>query len=554
MDFIGIKEMANRWGISPRRVQVLCESQRIYGAKKIGNSWAIPDDTEKPSDGRNKKVETQFTSIDLFAGPGGICTGFHWAGIKALIAVEWSYWTVQTYASSHDADIFNLDEYLEGTMENPEQYFKRRTDQKTLLIFGDINKVSNELIKKILRERFGVESVDIVTGGAPCESFSMAGDRKEDDDRNELYQNVLRVARYVGSRMFLFENVKGLFSKKLNGKKGAMYKAICDDFESDAYEGASFRLVERDENKVLLRAIDYGVPQARERLFLIGINKELPESIKYDYPEKTHGPGRKFDYVSVGDAIMDLPEAGIEAEQIVKYDETNTDIKSWGERLSKYEQQERMLLSDIGADNDDILILAQEEVLCGKKKQIDDYQEAASEKKNMTRKYFLDCMRGRSLKPLVHFDEEVIKSHKAPGHTKKMKKRIQSVMPGEGMKSAYERLLKEGKKDFANEVFPKKIYAARNRRLLLTEPSFTITSHCLDEIIHPVYDRGMTPREVARLQSFPDWYCFQGPFVKFHSDPDQDRYEQIGDAIPPLLAYALGREVVKTLKTIHNLD
>ena len=156
----------------------------------------------------NKRYK--YTSIDLFSGPGGLCTGFAWAGIKTLIAVEWSYWTVQTYAASHNADIFDLEKYLYGTMENVEQYFKENT--KTLLIYGDINKVELSLIHKILKERFGVESVDIVTGGAPCESFSMAGDRKEEDDRNILYKNVLRIARGVNSKMFLFENVKGLLT------------------------------------------------------------------------------------------------------------------------------------------------------------------------------------------------------------------------------------------------------------------------------------------------------------------------------------------------------
>ena len=71
-------------------------------------------------------------------------------------------------------------------------------------------------------------------------------------------------------------------------------------------------------------------------------------------------------------------------------------------------------------------------------------------------------------------------------------------------------------------------------------------------MLHPYLDRALTPREAARLQSFPDWYQFQGPYVKFHSDPEQDQYEQIGDAIPPLLAYALGKEVVKTLSDIDD--
>ncbi len=108
-----------------------------------------------------------YTSIDLFSGPGGLCTGFKWAGIKPLIAVEWSDWTVQTYAATHGADIFELEKYLNGTLENVESYFE--PNDRTLLIHGDINKVEGSLIKKILKNRFGVDTVDIVTGGAPCE-------------------------------------------------------------------------------------------------------------------------------------------------------------------------------------------------------------------------------------------------------------------------------------------------------------------------------------------------------------------------------------------------
>ena len=67
-------------------------------------------------DSMSREKQTK-VSIDLFSGPGGLCTGFRWAGIKALIAVEWSYWTVQTYAASHNADIFELEKYLNGTME-----------------------------------------------------------------------------------------------------------------------------------------------------------------------------------------------------------------------------------------------------------------------------------------------------------------------------------------------------------------------------------------------------------------------------------------------------
>ena len=247
---------------------------------------------------------SKYTSIDLFSGPGGLCTGLRWAGIKALIAVEWSYWTVQTYAASHYADIFDLEAYLNGTLENADEFFKPHDN--TLLIYGDINKVEISLIKKILKERFSKDTVDLVTGGAPCESFSMAGDRKEDDDRNSLYQNVLRIAKGVEADMFMFENVKGLFSKKYKGKTGAMYKHICEEFQEGKEGEIKYKLASTNKDTVLLKAIEYGVPQTRERLFLVGI-KECHDAT-FSYPKKTHGPGRKYRYVTVEDALMDLPQ------------------------------------------------------------------------------------------------------------------------------------------------------------------------------------------------------------------------------------------------------
>lgn len=79
-------------------------------------------------------------------------------------------------------------------------------------------------------------------------------------------------------------------------------------------------------------------------------------------------------------------------------------------------------------------------------------------------------------------------------------------------------------------------------RLKLNEASPTVTSHCLDEFVHPKYDRALTVRECARLQSFPDAYDFNGgPYIVPHIDRTvQDKYEQIDDAVPPLLAYVWG--------------
>jgi len=139
-------------------------------------------------------------------------------------------------------------------------------------------------------------------------------------------------------------------------------------------------------------------------------------------------------------------------------------------------------------------------------------------------------------------------AHKASKHKDYMVVRFSNIKQGEGMKAACERLQNEGREDIINEFFPKKLFAARGRRLVADSPSFTVTSHCFDEMLHPFYDRALTAREAARLQTFPDNYIFEGPYTVFHSSPVQDKYEQIGDAVPVLLAEKLAMELKNTLE------
>ena len=135
---------------------------------------------------RMKEESFSLVSIDLFSGPGGLCTGFKWAGILPLIAVEWTDTTVETYSLSHNAEIFELKDYLQDGQENLDYLNKFKNEStRTLLIHGDINLVSSQLIKELLYCRYGIDSesetIDVVSGGAPCESFSMAGTRTEGD-------------------------------------------------------------------------------------------------------------------------------------------------------------------------------------------------------------------------------------------------------------------------------------------------------------------------------------------------------------------------------------
>ena len=128
--------------------------------------------------------------------------------------------------------------------------------------------------------------------------------------------------------------------------------------------------------------------------------------------------------------------------------------------------------------------------------------------------------------------------------------RFALLKQGESLKNLFERYVgAEREKLQERRVLPKKMFIKRNYRLKSNAPSPTVTSHCLDEFVHPKYDRALTVRECARLQSFPDAYDFAGgPYLVPHIDREvQDKYEQIGDAVPPLLAYAWGIKLSKLL-------
>ena len=457
---------------------------------------------------RMKEEHFKLVSIDLFSGPGGLCTGFKWAGILPLIAIEWTDSTVETYSKSHDAEVLHLSLYKNGKKKDAEylESFMHEST-RTLLIHGDINLVASDMIKNLLLARYGIDSfnetVDVVSGGAPCESFSLAGTRTVGDERDDLFSNIIRISRTVNTKAVLFENVKGMFSKANDkGEKGAIFKYICDTFEDEKVT-PSYKLVSRNQSEVLLKACDYGVPQARERVFLVGIRRDL--NIDFEYPIKTHGDGCANPYVTVEDAISDLPLVDMgEGDDVIKY-----------KRPKKY--------------------------------------------KSENQKRFVSIMRGDYDTDGIHsyvphhlidngvFNENNVSVHKGPGHIKRKQELLALIPERSSMKATYDRLSESGELEKYRHLFPNTIYGSRNRRLLQDEPSFTVTSHCLDEILHPYLNRAITPREAARLQSFPDWYQFVGPYVQFHGDKEQDKYEQIGDAIPPLLANALAKQFVKCL-------
>lgn len=149
-----------------------------------------------------------------------------------------------------------------------------------------LNKDIKDISKKELLEILNNEKIDIVLGGPPCQSYSTLGKRKL-DDRAKLFKEYCRILEILQPKIFIFENVKGLLSMD----KGNLLKEIISEFKKLNY----------DVKYKVLNAMDYGVPQSRERVFIVGVKGKND----YEFPIKTHGENLK-PYITLEQAIGDL--------------------------------------------------------------------------------------------------------------------------------------------------------------------------------------------------------------------------------------------------------
>lgn len=212
----------------------------------------------KKKSGEPKIKQTGHSVISLFSGCGGMDFGIKAAG----------------------GNIVFSNDILTDACKTLEKYFP-----ETKVVCGDIAGVTN------------FPPADVVVGGYPCQSFSMAGNRDpKKDARTNLYKEFLRVVELVQPKYFVAENVSGL--KQLG--EGSFLEE-----QEKAYKKAGYEVTHH-----LLNARDFGVPQSRKRLFIVGIRKDLAQ--RFTFPDPTHGKATKksphlLPYTSHGEAIKDLP-------------------------------------------------------------------------------------------------------------------------------------------------------------------------------------------------------------------------------------------------------
>lgn len=190
----------------------------------------------------------EFTAISLFCGAGGLDMGFERAGFRTIWANDFEPDACKTHERWSTAKV----------------------------VCGDIAKVNED----------DVPAADIMLGGFPCQGFSLSGPRKIDDSRNVLYKHYVRMIKAKKPLMFVGENVKGL----LTMGNGSIIDAIINDFSECGY----------NVHYKLLNAKDYGVPEDRERVIIVGFRKDL------DIQDFQFPPARNY-IVTMREALKNIP-------------------------------------------------------------------------------------------------------------------------------------------------------------------------------------------------------------------------------------------------------
>lgn len=241
----------------------------------------------------------QFNALELFAGCGGLLDGLKQTGkYKTLACVEWEE---------------KQCEVLKKRMLN--KYGYKNADD--IVMHFDIQR-TKELLDGWKDEKYGISvglreiisnsKVDIITGGPPCQAYSMAGriqdpDSMKNDYRNYLFESYLEIVKEFRPKIFVFENVEGILSAKPNGFN------IIEKIESDFKENG-YHIIDDIRKNALIDFSEYGVPQKRKRVILVGLNEDYfdcPQEVLQEFYQNTLSKYKEEKVMTVKDAIGDLP-------------------------------------------------------------------------------------------------------------------------------------------------------------------------------------------------------------------------------------------------------
>jgi DNA (cytosine-5)-methyltransferase 1 len=455
----------------------------------------------------------------LFAGAGGLSLGFGNVGFELEFANDIAKEALDTFRhnlkTTHSTlnpnriihgDIIELYEHLGTTKvkNNALGHITVETDKEINLRKKAPGVKENQEIGDILSQ---ISSVDILAGGPPCQGFSMIGRSKRasaeermkgfvDDPRNQLFRYYLKFAEKLNPKIVLIENVKGLGS-------ASSYRDLIE--ESLKKTGKKY-----DVASEVLNAKDFGLAQHRERLFFIGVREDISKEYK----------------IKASDLFEQIKELKTEPLKLKEVIDDLPKIKS-NPKPSNYSKDAEICFSKKTTFGMDVSNQPFDELV-----NISPYASS------------INTYRGNLITPSYLFN------HKSRYHNERDLFIYQNLKAGKYLNDpANKKALSRVTYGVTLDDKGNKVVKGFGDKYFKLDPdsvSKTIIAHLETDgnsYVHPGESpRSITPREAARIQSFPDWYQFKGS--------TRNQLKQIGNAVPPMLSFKIAQIFKNTLDKV----
>ena len=496
------------------------------------------------------KDQSMYSVIDLFAGPGGLGEGFaslrhrnnaHQYAFRTAISIEKDPLAHRTLQLRHFYREFKPDsvpseyyQYLEGIIPLEELYghYPDATSQaKRMAWLCTLGEEPKEIVQERINTALKGQKKWVLVGGPPCQAYSLVGRSRmsgnpefQADPRHLLYKEYLQILADHKPPVFVMENVKGLLSAQIEGEY--VIQAILRDLSQPSFTvlgddlGLEYRLYSlsqpgvmnrhSDPNVFVVKAEEYEIPQARHRIFIMGIRKDItfiPRTLQ-----------KSKNTITVNDVIGNLPKVRSGLSRTADSDD------GWIHALADILNQS-WFIHDKANGGAKFAALLENALEALSQQDLKKSSDVYSSPSKLT-EWFGDQRLTR------------LTSHEARSH-------MQSDLQRYFFAALYAEFTQSSPKlsDFPRELLPVhknvddgvlgKQFADRFRVQMPHAPATTIMSHISKDghyYIHydPSQCRSLTVREAARLQTFPDNYKFEGNRTA--------QCHQVGNAVPPILA------------------